>query len=414
MEKPTRIDRTFLANQDSFRANVPDLGDQLLARRIYGLIAYAFQYPVLNETIFGEKYFEPKTIARLFQYNPKYLVRHHKNPQQFVDRSPEEIEYLKERDRQAGELTPGADPAWYTILDNALYNLYYTEIPYSRNTKRTTQKDGVAHVSELKGLKIFSSLKKVYVNRSKKTYYEYAEDIEFIRSTGAYYLFFDFELFRKLNFAESSAYLSMLQIRSAERYMLQQRTSSRALGDVTATNMTIDYLAALWGVVRQDSGDKSAFTRTKTALTKLVQSINEKANEVICEISWSKAGPGNRFPGTPILRFPYSQKEKEIMERDFDERLKIFSIYFLKDQFRKFSNKNFLSMEDFDKQFINYLFHENIDVEGKQRAASEAYTLVSKRVLDPPQFATIPTYIKKYIDVVLNQNQSKIRTQQAC
>lgn len=410
MDKPTRIDRTFLANQESIRSRIPDPGDQLLVRRIFGLVAYAFQYPVLNETVFGEKYFSPTTIAHLLNYNSRHLVRHHNNPVQFVDRSPEEIASLKEQDRMAGELLAGAEPAWYSVLDNALYNLFYTEIPYARNTTRITKNEGTAQVSELKGLRVFKELRKIYLNRSKKTCYEYVEDIDFIRSTGSYYLFFDFELFRKLNLAESSAYLSMLQIRAAERYLLQQQTSTKVFAEVTASSMTIDYLAALWGIVRSDSGDKSAFSRTKAAITKIVEAINEKANEEFCLLTWSKAGPGNRFPGTPVLTFPYSVKEKEIVERDFKDRLKIFTLYFLKDQFRKFSNKPFLNLEDFNKQFINYLFHENIDVEGKQKAASEAYTLVSKRNLDPPQFAQIPVFIKKYIDDVLSVNTPTINS----
>ena len=60
-------------------------------------------------------------------------------------------------------------------------------------------------------------------------------------------------------------------------------------------------------------------------------------------------------------------------------------------------------MEDFNKQFINYLHHENIDSEGKQQAANEAYALVTKRNLDPPQYAAIPKYIKVYINEAIKK-----------
>lgn len=395
--KPLRLDKNVIYNVRSFDT-LSRPGDRLLIKRLVGLVSYAFQSPVLEEDIFGNKILTPDRVAQVFSYNKIYLKNAHPEPCQFENLPPEDLQVIKERDVLAGQLKKEGEPSWFTNLDNALYQIFYKEIPYVELGK-TVEGDSF---SALKGLRVFQSIRKIYLNKTRKTIYEYREDPGFIRNTASYFLSIDFDLFRKLNETELDIYLMLIRSRSAEQYRFRTMYLGVEPTEVRSTGYTIDYLAKVWGLDYQFK-EEERFSRTKHKINQVIESINEKAGYPFVQILWEKARATDRFDGHPVLVFPHNKAEAEAYQQNINQRAGKYYLYFLKERFRQVKTKEVMSPEDFRKQFAAYLWNEETDVGGKIDVMEEVHKLIFRKQMGEQHRSRLVKELKTFINEVLHE-----------
>lgn len=387
----TRLDRNLATRSTDLNAHYRDESSRFLVKRMIGFFAFSFHYDFGQRDIFGNTSFTVETIEKVFGYSPRVLRNRHPDPAQ-LRHHPGEAARILERDERAGRQEAGVEPGWLSNLDNALYLLFYSPAPYTRPGK--TPYGTVT--SELNQALVLQSLQKYYLNKTRKAVYVYRLHESFIRNTASYFLFFDFNLFRKLTEQELDVYLTLLNAKAIETYKFEKDFSVTP-SEVQHTGSTIDLLASRWNLAVPDG--VNPFSHWKKRINQIIDSINKKAGYPFCEVVWRRARAMDRFEGQPVLVFPLNHPVEQALaskERTQD-RLKRFLLYYLEEHYRVYcAGKPFASPQDFRKQLIHYLFNDKQDVEGKRKVLAEVYELVYRKPFDARWNETHLSMIKSY------------------
>jgi hypothetical protein len=353
-----KLDRNFFKNLSSVNQQI-DKSSLALAKDFYVFVAYCFQYHRLEENLFGYKIFTPEQFAGIMGYNKRYLINKHPEPLHCQDLSPEERDELVALDKS------GRQPMFNSYLDNAIYHLYYVQLPLSQGGQ-TPEGGGYTELTELR---TFSHLSKHY-GKKRAISYEYAEHPTFVNNLARYFIMFDFNLYLKLNAKERDVYFYLVMWRSNK--VLDERRNNKEFDyqPVTVAQFTFDYLIDLFELRRAEG-----FSKEKQSLKALIDSINNAAGYPFVELRFSRSTT-SRWENVPLLRFEFSPTEVEIIKSETFNRYRQFIVYNAKARFRNYcriKGLTYRSTYEFNDHFKKYLRDGELDAEAKDEVIYDTY-----------------------------------------
>lgn len=348
----TRYDRNLATNAISFQ----QYGEEAtFIKHIALYLAYKWQHQNYTSDLFGKTVFDPVDFAKVMNYkNYLSLLEPHKKPLQFQNKSAEQIKLLKggHKDRNRN-----AEPAWDTILCNALYTMYTRPLIFTYGGKTPAG----TTFSELHQLQFFKSLTKHRHSVTGKIHYEYEIGESFKNNLARYFLRINTITYAKLrNYGLQDLYTKII---------LHKTNSNNPDQTLIIDHFSFDELCALVGT------HCAAFSDNKKYITLSFKRLNEINGFPLATLTWTKSND-SRFKVRPVIEVLFNVEEKQRITDDHYERFKLYLFNNLKQSFtRLFPSISHSHNIKNNAAFKEWLQRKDHDFKEKWANIREAYEL---------------------------------------
>lgn len=329
--KLVRFDREVMSQLSHLKAAFGN--DDSIVLHTLLFIAYDLQYSVCQETLFGQRIWDPYTIASSLGFSAKTLVNKlpvSKRRELASIPASEWEEYIASR---------GKRPLWDTQLDNAIFLL----LEQSRVAVVDVDKGGDLG-SSLRRLHVFDSATKYFRPRNKKIYYEVAYSEPFMVASARYFSRFDLDLLVALPPACRVLYLSLMNLRDS--------SNSSGLQSVTL-RPSFESLASWSNAGQAKRSWNGASIREK------LDTINSAANRL--QKDRPVDSPYLQYSDittAPRITVTYTKGELEQIANELDDRVQRMLTVLLKSLYRKLHwglIQSMTSRDDFYQSFTRWL-----------------------------------------------------------